>query len=128
MVETRMCRGCGRLITFVKAPAGHLVACDSFSVQVLPDKSNAAKQFLIGNGKAVWGRKVPSETPGAVTAWEPHSGACANRPAARRKKTPQKTKAEIAEAQEAAEKERRRVEAKLLAQREAEWARGGYWR
>lgn len=124
-VETRMCHGCGRLITFVMAPAGHRVPCDSFSVKVVPDKSLAARQFYIGGGKIIWGRKVAEDTPGAVSAWEPHNAFCA-RPKVTRKQTRKLSPDEVAELRRRNAEAVKRTEAALLAAREIEWAANGY--
>ena len=123
--EPAICRSCGRLIIFVAAPAGHLVPCNSFSVKVLPDKSNAARQFYVGKGKIVWGRKVPAGTSGAISAGEPHNAIC---PQPRRFKKAQGklNPEELAEIRNKNAEAAKRVEASLLAKREAEWAELGY--
>lgn len=122
--ERKYCDGCGRLITFVTAPAGHPVPCDSFTVKVVRDRSNAARQFYIGNGKIIWGRKVPEDTPGAISAWEPHNAIC---PQLRRPKKSQgkASPEQLAEIRRRNAEIAKRAEASLLAMREAEWAAFG---
>lgn len=122
--ERKYCDGCGRLITFVTAPAGHPVPCDSFSVKVVPSKSREARQFYAGGGKIIWGRKVADDNSEAVSAWEPHNATCPNPRGAKqqpRKATPE----EIAEKRRRNIESAKRAEAALLAIREAEWAASG---
>lgn len=123
--ERKYCAGCGRLITFVTAPAGHLVPCDSFTVKVVRDRSNAARQFYIGGGKIIWGRKVTEDTPGAISAREPHNAICPQ-PRAVKKKPKKPAAEELAEIRRKNAETAKRVEASLLAMREAEWASYGY--
>lgn len=119
------CKVCHRYVVWVPSPGGD-VPCNSFSVQVIADKTPKARMYFLGDGKVLWGRKAQPGEPGAVTAYESHYVIC---PESRRRaghSPKKKTKAEIAEAHRAAEARVESIKALLLAQREKEWAVGGF--
>lgn len=121
--EPFMCRECGKMIVFRRSHKGGMVPCNSFSVKIVPDKGG--KLYYLGEGKVMWGRKTDDNDPGGVTAWESHYAVCPKQERSERKRS-RKTAAQITAAREAAEAQRRRVEAALLAQREKEWAAAQY--
>lgn len=120
----KMCRECGRMIIFLDAPGG-VMPCNSFSLQVIPDKYG--RMFYLGDGKIVRGRLPKEGEGGTVKAWESHYAACPNSRRSRETRgKKKKSKEEIALARKNAALDLERVTQQLLESRRAEWAARGY--
>lgn len=119
--DLSVCRKCGRTIVFVRSHKGHFVPCNDFSVKVVPDKRG--RLYYLGEGKTIWGSECDRNDPSGITAWKPHYGSCTP---VKKNKPGKKTKAQIAAEREKNEAACQRKVAELLAQREKEWAAGGF--
>lgn len=118
------CKGCGRMLRFVRTKRGAWMPCEAFPVRCVPDKNG----ILLYNedGTSFRGRIVDSRLKSAPLAYEPHFGRCSNPGAAisggrKRKENPADAKLRLQEARERANEEYERVLASELEKREKEW-------
>lgn len=116
------CKGCGRMLRFVRTKRGAWLPCEPFTVRAVPDGRGVL--LYREDGTSFRGRIVDGNFPRAETACEPHFGRCPNPVAAGGKKGKTESadaKLRLKEARERAEAEYQRVLAAELAKREREW-------
>ena len=121
--ERTYCKGCGRMLKFVRTERGAWMPCESFPVRAVPDE----KGILLyrEDGTSFKGRLVDKMCTSAELCFEPHFGRCSHpvpRPGEKKTKPDPAQEAErIAQARKRAEEEKRRVIQRELERREREW-------
>lgn len=118
------CRGCGRMLRFIRTERGAWMPCESFPVRAVADENGAL--LYRADGTSFRGRIVDKWVTGAAEAWEPHFGRCANPVFAgsggrKPREDPAVTERRRREARRRAEEEYKRVLASELEKREREW-------
>ena len=76
MNEISYCRGCGKMLKFLRTRRGALMPCDSFPVRYVPDENGTL--LYNEDGTSFRGRIVDKSNTGAALAWVPHFGRCTN--------------------------------------------------
>lgn len=118
------CKGCGRMLRFIRTQRGAWMPCESFPVRCVPDENGIL--LYNADGTSFRGRIVDSRLENAILAYEPHFGRCANPEFAssggqKRREDPAVTERRRKEAQKRAKEEYKRVLAAEMEKREKEW-------